>query len=344
MKQFSAALLLLCLISDSYAALNTKWELSYYIWNFGIIARTDKGLRKQPRDYFATEHQFDRAAYQNIKAGDVVWLRGRFIPRFYTDILPTLQVPIVLVIADGDESFPSNCCSQETVDALLAHPMITHIFAQNNDYRGQSTKVHHLPIGMDFHTVAYKGTQGGWGERGSPAQQEQQLQALLKTLKPTHARKKRAFVDFHLADTMHGDFKRYLECGEDRATIFKRIMQTGLIDAGSWMRRSLLWRTKGQYAFSVSPHGNGLDCHRTWEDLILGCIVIVKTSPLDPLYEGLPVVIVRDWSEITPENLDRWLARYGDAFENPLYREKLTTAYWLSKISAAAAACKGIGL
>ena len=42
-----------------------------------------------------------------------------------------------------------------------------------------------------------------------------------------------------------------------------------------------------------------------------------KTSPLDALYEGLPVVIVNDWSEVTQENMDKWLFEYGDAFTNP---------------------------
>lgn len=101
------------------------------------------------------------------------------------------------------------------------------------------------------------------------------------------------------------------------------------------MPRTELWKRKGEYAFSISPHGNGLDCHRTWEDLVLGCIVIVKTSSLDPLYEGLPVVIVKDWSEVTKENLKKWLALYHDASENPAYRKKLTNAYWLRKIREA---------
>jgi len=329
---------LLCFAVNSSQALG--WGTSHYIWNFGLISQSDQGLNKAPGAYFATDHEFDKNNYQNIKAGDIVWLRGRFVARFCEEILPALQHPVVILIADGDESFPSNCVSGATLHMLLNHTKVIHIFAQNNDYRGPSTKLTHIPIGMDFHTIAYKGTQGGWGEVGQPREQEAQLAATLKKLLPTRLRKKRAFVDFQLTDTMRGDFKRYLEFGEDRTTIFRRLLATGLIDHGSWMRRSKMWCKKGEYAFSVSPHGNGLDCHRTWEDLILGCIVIVKTSPLDPLYEGLPVVIVQDWSEVTRENLGKWLAQYGDAFENPHYREKLTNRYWFAKIAAAAAPYK----
>lgn len=51
--------------------------------------------------------------------------------------------------------------------------------------------------------------------------------------------------------------------------------------------------------FILSPAGNGLDCHRTWEALLLGAIPILKTSPLDELLQDLPVLIINDWSEIT---------------------------------------------
>lgn len=284
--------------------------------------------------------QFDKNAYREIRSGDVVWLKCCFLSQFCQEILPTLTKPVVLLISDGDESFPTECGSFFNIDQLLKNPWITHIFAQNNVYLGTSNKVSHVPIGLDFHTVAYRGTSGGWGEKGSPHEQEAMLNCILSDLKPTCQRKKRIFVDFQLADTMHGEHKRYLQFGEDRQSIFRQLLTTGLIDYGTQMRRSQLWQTKGAYAFSVSPHGNGLDCHRTWEDLVLGCIVIVKASALDKLYAGLPVVIVKNWSEITSNNLDKWLLKYGDAFTNPSYREKLTTHYWLKKIQKKSQFCK----
>ena len=310
------------------------WDSSYYIWNFGLIAASDKGLNKNPQVYFATEHTFDKKAYQNIKSGDIVWLRCRFLSQFCKEVLPELKHPIILLIADGDESFPSECGKDFYLESLLNHELILHIFAQNYEYSELRKKISHIPIGMDFHTIAYNGNQGAWGEKGSPKEQEAQLVGILNNLKPTYLRKKGAFVDFQLSDTMHGENRRYLQFGEDRVAIFKRLLSTGLIDHDVWMRRSKLWERKGEYAFAISPHGNGLDCHRTWESLILGCIVIVKKSSLDQLYEGLPVVIINDWSEITSENLDKWLIQYGDAFTNQSYREKLTNQYWLSKIVA----------
>ena len=53
-----------------------------------------------------------------------------------------------------------------------------------------------------------------------------------------------------------------------------------------------------KYKWIISPHGNGLDCHRTYEAIALGCIPIVKTSTLDILYKDMPIIIVDNWSQI----------------------------------------------
>jgi hypothetical protein len=80
-----------------------------------------------------------------------------------------------------------------------------------------------------------------------------------------------------------------------------------------------------KYAFVLSPQGNGLDCHRTWEALCLGCIPIVKTSGLDPLFADLPVWIVKDWSEVTLDNMKQVIEDYKSKTFN---YEKLTLNYW----------------
>lgn len=324
----------------SAAPPRNTWEVTQFIWDCGIVALCDVGPDHHPLAFFANEYSstFHPERYTDIRPGDTVWLQCRFIAQFYAQIVPYLPGPIVLVVSVGDESFPSETrLSPQQIATFLADDKIAHIFAQNCDLPAPHPKVTLLPIGIDYHTIAYKGENGGWGEIGSPLAQEAQLKTILRQLLPTSQRKKQAFVDFQFSDSIRGgEKKRYLQLGEDRTTIFHRLQQTGLIAHAAWMRRSALWRTKGEYAFSISPHGNGLDCHRTWEDLLLGCIVIVKTSPLDHLYEGLPVVIVHDWGEVTAPNLDKWFEQYKDAFTNSAYRAKLTHRYWMDLIEQAA--------
>lgn len=64
------------------------------------------------------------------------------------------------------------------------------------------------------------------------------------------------------------------------------------------------WSLLTRSQFVVSPWGEGPDCHRTWEALAAGAIPIVRAHPgLTDLFAGEPVVVVDDWSELTPSLL-----------------------------------------
>lgn len=306
-----------------------KHAPSKYVWCMGFAYGSDvsfKGKNRSLRKYLRPER---------VKSGDIVWVEPVSLQRFSTEYLPKINHPFVLVLTHGDEAFPS--CFQDKIDVekLINDPRVLHVFAQNCDYKGNSTKVSPLPIGLDLHTMENR-KEGAFGEQKTSAkEQEKKLEQILAGLKPTSQRKKRAFVDFQLKNTMKGYNKMHLVFHEDREAIFKKIMPSGVVDVSSTrVPRNELWKKKGEYAFSICPPGNGYDTHRAWEDLILGCIVIVKSSPLNPLYEGLPVVIVNDWSEVTEENFTKWQEQYGDAFTNPNYRERLSHKYWMNKIKA----------
>lgn len=52
--------------------------------------------------------------------------------------------------------------------------------------------------------------------------------------------------------------------------------------------------------FVVSPNGNGVDCHKTWESLYLKTIPIVTKSTNIDFYKNFPIIIINDWSEFNP--------------------------------------------
>ena len=60
-----------------------------------------------------------------------------------------------------------------------------------------------------------------------------------------------------------------------------------------------------KYKWIISPHGNGLECHRTYEAIALGCIPVVKSSTLDIMYKDMPIIILNDWNEISLELLKK---------------------------------------
>lgn len=305
--------------------------ISEFVWSHAF---------KRDADIFPNADKNEISDYLNpndVKPGDIIWVAGAQFIEFYENFFQKISNPFILILNGNPCPFDSVIKNKVDVDSFLKDPRVIHVFAQNCDYKGNIDKVSPLPIGINLHTAEF--SERVYQKLAYSQDQENELKAITLDLKATNERIPRALIDFHLNDTMLFGVNRlkYIHnyFSEGRIDIFNLIKDSGVVD---WIdrkvNRSDLWRTKGKYAFSVSPPGWGYDCYRTWEDLILGCIVVVKTSPLDPLFEGLPVVIIKDWSEINPENFEKWFYQYGDAFTNPNYREKLTHRYWMNKIRA----------
>jgi len=55
--------------------------------------------------------------------------------------------------------------------------------------------------------------------------------------------------------------------------------------------------------FCVCPEGNGIDTHRFWEAIYLGCIPIVEDSINIQFYKDLPIFICDDFTDITYDSL-----------------------------------------
>ena len=65
---------------------------------------------------------------------------------------------------------------------------------------------------------------------------------------------------------------------------------------------------------------------------------VVRSSALNPLYEGLPVLVVPDWSHVTPNLLRSFLVNY--TVRKPLYRyEKLFADYWVGQFGVQRERC-----
>ena len=92
-----------------------------------------------------------------------------------------------------------------------------------------------------------------------------------------------------------------------------------------------IYERNRQYPFWLSPRGNGIDCHRTWEALYLDVIPIVWNSSLNVLYENLPVIIINDYNQLTETFLYEKLheiSRKKLSKENIYEYKKLRHAYW----------------
>lgn len=81
--------------------------------------------------------------------------------------------------------------------------------------------------------------------------------------------------------------------------------------------------------FVMSPPGNGIDCHRTWEALYCGAIPIVKLSQHTEAFTDLPILTVEDWSILSDALLD---IVYDGFQKTPWKMEMAFFPYWEGRI------------
>jgi hypothetical protein len=178
-----------------------------------------------------------------------------------------------------------------------------------------------LPIGMDYHTICNNPDSSLKlpDESFLPRFQEDILIKLKETAKPFYERTKKIYVNFTMQNDLFGDRRQSLE-----------IIPNELLEINQqFTPRTKNWQTIVNYAFVLSPFGCGMDCHRTWETLCLGSIPIVKAPNFKKMFQGLPVLVVEDWSEVTQE----LLAKTIEEFTNKDFTyEKLSLQYWVNKI------------
>lgn len=104
------------------------------------------------------------------------------------------------------------------------------------------------------------------------------------------------------------------------------------ITQGSRSNYETYLRELSCHKYSISPEGNGPDCHRMWECFYLGVIPVVLASVHQRLcFEGLPTLVVEKWSSVNKQVL-------VESYKKPLdpkYYEKLKLSFWKQKFKNA---------
>ena len=255
--------------------------------------------------------------WTTLKSHATVYIPSSAIPDFIARVWPTIEVPIILVSGDCDETVPYDIFpSQEAALTFVKDKRLIAWFAQNMIQF--HSKTHQIPIGMDYHTLVAN-TNHSWGPQQSPLKQEQALTMLRER---NDAKRPMIYGNFQ--------FSMKTRYGKDREQALKHIPKDLIYYPPKPMIRFISWAVQAEYAFVASPWGGGLDCHRTWEALALGLYPILHSSELDPMFQDLPVLIVKTWSDITRERLDAFLKdQEGKPKGVP---EKLFLKYWTDKI------------
>ena len=85
----------------------------------------------------------------------------------------------------------------------------------------------------------------------------------------------------------------------ERNYCLNKVRSVGLDMSNKLPFREYLEELSKSY-FVVSPNGNGVDCHKTWEALYVRTIPIVTKSTNLDYYNEYPIIIIDNWSEFDP--------------------------------------------
>jgi hypothetical protein len=241
-------------------------------------------------------------------ANDLVWV---------AEHLSLLYRPTVLITSDGDRPVPSSF-SLELTEAILACPYIRAWRTQNYDGSTTHPKLSSMPIGLDLHT------QG----RLIAGNRHDTVRYMLSMRNASVAMGKdpRIFCDAHLSIT-------HPERAHLRALLVANKSDSIHVQHAR-ISFPAITKQYNRFAFVLSPRGNGLDCHRTWELFIAGAIVITTTSSLDAMFRDhqLPVVILDSWDDLfvgLPKKLAQWKRQYERLTNINHVLPRLRFPHWL---------------
>lgn len=267
---------------DRVSPIGMKWLADFHF-----------GRLPQPKPEGQLLRELDAAMARTLlRDGVVIHVDNEELHRFVDEILPHITAKFVLVSADGDEPMPKFLRTKYPthLERLLNTSHLVSWFASNCDSNPDPARFSCIPLGVSqwhghlpaLHEAYAQGIGLVGGLRFNALQPKNDSYWMLSSFGMTNLVERPPLK----ALSCHGALASLSLCFHDAK-----------LDVASF------YRLVAQSRFVLSPHGNGLDSYRTWEALYLGAWVIVKTSSLDVLYEGLPVLIVQRWEDISLELL-----------------------------------------
>lgn len=237
------------------------------------------------------------------------------LKNFIDNQLCKIQHEFSIITGDSDSSINDGNIAQ--YESILNSKYVKQWYAQNSCL--SNDRITQIPIGLDYHT-AFENP-GIWTLTSiTPLAQELNLRKTFQNAKETQNRIPMAYCNWQHA----------INRG-DRMECYNEIDKSICFFEKSHIPRASTWKRQSEFLFVISPMGEGLDCHRTWEAIALGCIPIVKSGPLNKLFENLPVLIVDKWSDVNIKNLSNITNKILNSHHD---FSSLFMRYWSNKIES----------
>ena len=239
----------------------------------------------------------------NVKKNDVIFVKTDYVSLFFTTIHPTIQYPYILITHNSDVS-PVYLAAHDHPKGkynfanYLDDPKLIAWFAQNIDYA--HPKLIPIPIGIANNCHAH-----GRVKIFSEA---------TKNLISHDTRSEKIYLNIRVGNN-----------APERQPVVNYFAGKPFAFFATLKPSAQYLEEMKSYRYVINPPGNGIDCHRTWEALLLGCIPIMKHSILDGMLENLPVIFVHDWHEVTEQYLE---LKFEELKEKSFNLSKIYFQYW----------------
>ncbi len=244
--------------------------------------------------YDETTRDLDPSA---VNDGDTIFVKTDYVDEFFIQIHPFIDACYIIVSHNSDYHVTKN------FETYLDDNKVIAWFGQNVE--SDHPRIHHIPIGL-------ANRYWGHGNIAFIDEVQQQLPKIEKNIL--------LYMNFTVGNYW-----------AERSLVAALFQNEPYCHVAAMRDYRSYLRELAQSEFVLSPRGNGMDCHRTWEALLMGAIPIVKTSSLDPLYDKLPVLIVDDWHEVNEDFLN---AKYDEMQAQAYDMERAYSAYWLDLIQS----------
>lgn len=205
--------------------------------------------------------------YENIFIFCPIGLTAELVHSFRDGLLCDSFIESNLILHNGDHS-----PTQEQINFLTL--FFRKIFTIN--FRGSHPNVCPVPIGLENESKLRNGVENDYLK-------------LMNKLQTTEVDRDIFLLVCFNVFTNPIERMQAFEYG-------KKVPGSMVIDSPVTPRkyRELLMRSR----YVLSPPGNGMDCHRTWEALYLGATPVVKSKYWPFSNFQLPVVKVEDWVDL----------------------------------------------
>ncbi|CAF4973383.1 unnamed protein product [Rotaria sp. Silwood1] len=247
-------------------------------------------------DYIFDETRQDNL--ESVKYGDIVFVKADMLKKFFLYSYSAIKNPFILISHNSDASAPLE------YENKLRDKQIIVWYASNPSIRNHS-KLFPIPIGLA-------------NTRWPTGNLNKLKYAFENYRKPWSNRTTLLYVNFDITTN-----KKERQAALSQAKKFQNVQI---------IQKRISFETYleqiGNTKFVLSPSGGGLDCHRTWEALMMGAAPVVLSSGLDPLFNNTSTIIIRKWSDLT----ENFLLSYNFSSYDKVTYSVLFARYWRERL------------